>query len=407
VLVPLGDALRTTCGGKADALGALLRAGLPVPDGFVLPFATYRAVVGDLVAAEPAGDPGARRRVIEACRLPAELTDELARGLAGLGNPPVAVRSSADGEDTDGATAAGQHETSLAVQGTHRVADAVRACWASLYSPRAISYRRASAAAPGDEPVMGVVVQHHLDAAVSGVMFTPGGPGGATEIEASWGLGPSVVGGVVTPDAYQVTPGGAVTRTVADKESRLDRRGTALVTSEVLPRDRERSTLDDATVVRLASLGARVADVLGGAQDVEWAIVDDEIWVLQARPVTADLPARRLQVRESSPTVLVGTPCSSGTATGTARIAHGPGDFAAVRPGDILVCPWTDPSWTPLLRIAAGVVTETGGVLAHAAIVARERHIPAVLGIPDATTRLHDGTTITIDGDAGTVTTHP
>jgi pyruvate, water dikinase len=118
VLVPLGDALRTTCGGKADALGALLRAGLPVPDGFVLPFATYRAVVGDLVAAEPAGDPGARRRVIEACRLPAELTDELARGLAGLGNPPVAVRSSADGEDTDGATAAGQHESVLAVHGT-------------------------------------------------------------------------------------------------------------------------------------------------------------------------------------------------------------------------------------------------------------------------------------------------
>ena len=85
---------------------------------------------------------------------------------------------------------------------------------------------------------------------------------------------------------------------------------------------------------------------------------------------------------------------------------RGPGDFSRVRPGDILVCPWTDPSWTPLLHLAAGVVTETGGILSHAAIVARERRIPAVLGIVDATTILHDSTTITIDGTAGSVTTH-
>ena len=92
--------------------------------------------------------------------------------------------------------------------------------------------------------------------------------------------------------------------------------------------------------------------------------------------------------------------------TGTARIVRGPGDFARVHPGDILVCPFTDPSWTPLLRIAAGVVTETGGVLSHAAIVARERRIPAVLGVPTRRATLHDATTITIDGTAGTVTTH-
>ncbi|MFD8562283.1 PEP-utilizing enzyme [Streptosporangium canum] len=90
--------------------------------------------------------------------------------------------------------------------------------------------------------------------------------------------------------------------------------------------------------------------------------------------------------------------------TGTARVVRGPGDFARVHPGDILVCPFTDPAWTPLLRIAAGVVTETGGVLSHAAIVAREHAIPAVLGIPNATSRLHDDTVITIDGTTGTVT---
>ena len=187
--------------------------------------------------------------------------------------------------------------------------------------------------------------------------------------------------------------------------SRIDRRGTHLVTSEVPEPDRRRPTLDDATADRLAGLGRRIAGVLGGAQDVEWAVVDGDLWVLQARPTTADLPVRRSSTVSGA--TLVGTPCSRGTATGTARVVRGPDDFARVRPGDILVCPWTDPSWTPLLHLAAGVVTETGGVLSHAAIVARERRIPAVLGIAGATTTLHDATTITIDGTAGTVTTHP
>ena len=244
----------------------------------------------------------------------------------------------------------------------------------------------------------------HLDAEVSGVMFTPGEPSGVTTIEASWGLGSSVVGGTVTPDAYRVHADGTVTRTVADKASRIDRHGTHLVTSDVPQPDRRRPTLDDATAARLAGLGRRIGAVLGGAQDVEWALVDGDLWVLQARPTTADLPERpSTSVPDAT---LVGTPCSRGTATGPARVVRGPDDFARVRPGDILVCPWTDPSWTPLLHLAAGVVTETGGILSHAAIVARERRIPAVLGIADATRTLHDSTTITIDGTAGTVTTH-
>ena len=382
MLVRLGDAVSPTCGSKAGALGALLRAGLPVPDGFVIPFAVYRAVIDD--------------RIVDAT-----LREAIARGLDLLGDGPVAVRSSADDEDTVRTSAAGQYDSVLAVQGIDQVADAVRRCWASTSSPRAVAYRDASAS----EPMMAVLVQRQLDAEVSGVMFTLGGPADGTEIEASWGLGPSVVGGTVTPDAFHVAADGTITRAVADKRTRLDRRGAALVTSDVPGPDRGRPTLDDAAAGRLARLGRRVADVLGGAQDIEWAIVDGDAWILQARPVTADLPARRSPAHSGSPATLVGTPCSSGTATGPARVVRGPADFARVRPGDILVCPWTDPSWTPLLRIAAGVVTETGGVLSHAAIVARELRIPAVLGIADATTTLRDATTLAIDGTAGTVTT--
>ncbi|GAA0419010.1 hypothetical protein Acor_28630 [Acrocarpospora corrugata] len=392
MIVPLMEAVADTCGGKAGALGALLRAGLPVPDGFVVPFAAYLAAVRDLDLAR-SDELDAARRMIEARPVHATVIDALGRALGELGDPPVAVRSSAANEDTGQASAAGRHDSFLAVQGVSGVADAVRACWASLFSPRAIE--------PYDDLVMAVIVQRHLDAEVSGVMFTPADPDDVTQIEASWGLGPSIVGGTVTPDAYRVSGDGSVTRTIADKRTRLDRRGTRLVMSDVPTRARNQPAIDDATATRLAELGGEIAAVLGGPQDIEWAITDERTWVLQARPVTAAPPPPS----GVSDTPLTGTPGSRGTVTGTARIVRGPGDFARVHPGDILVCPFTDPAWTPLLRIAAGVVTETGGVLSHAAIVAREHAIPAVLGVQNATSRLHDGTIITIDGSTGTVTT--
>ncbi|AQZ69530.1 pyruvate, phosphate dikinase [[Actinomadura] parvosata subsp. kistnae] len=421
MIVPLAQAVAGTCGGKAGALGALLRAGLPVPDGFVVPFAAYRAAARD-----PAGSGDLT------AELAGELAEALAEALAGLGDPVVAVRSSASGEDTGQASAAGQHESFLAVHGAGEVAAAVRSCWASLFSERAVHYR---GTAGGDDLAMAVIVQRHLDAEVSGVMFT----GNPTRIEASWGLGPSVVGGTVTPDAYVVTAGGSVTRTVASKRTRLDRHGTRLVTSEVPAPARDLPALDDATAIRLAGLGERIAAACGGPQDIEWAITGDRIWILQARPITAALPPPPGETHaptalpphgetpppatlsptdaehppatlppsgaEHPPAAFTGAPGSRGTATGTARIVRGPADFARVRPGDILVCPFTDPAWTPLLRVAAGVVTETGGVLSHAAIVARECAIPAVLGVPDATTVLRDGALITVDGTTGTVTT--
>lgn len=385
MIIPLREAASSTSGGKAAALGALLRAGVPVPDGFVVPFDAHRAGV---TGASHGG-----------------LLDALAHGLDALGNPPVAVRSSADGEDTAAASAAGQHESVLAVRGTGAVADAVRACWDSLHSARATAYRGAVGPRDGvGEPRMAVLVQRLVDADVSGVLFTPADTRGATRIEASWGLGPSVVGGAVTPDAYRVPSDGPVARTVAPKRTRLDRDGSRLVTREVPGADRDRPSLDDLTAVRLARLGQEAAALLGGPQDVEWALAGDQVWILQSRPVTVAPPPEPWGARGSPSGVLAGTPGSRGTATGAVRIVREPADFSRVRPGDVMVCPWTDPAWTPLLQIVVGVVTETGGMLSHAAIVAREQRIPAVLGIPDATARLRDGGLVTIDGTTGTVT---
>ncbi|WP_225878558.1 PEP/pyruvate-binding domain-containing protein [Spongiactinospora rosea] len=394
--MPLISAVAGECGGKAGGLGALLRAGLPVPGGFVVPFAAYRDAVRELK------DPDAARRAIESRPLDPAVAEELARALEELGDPPVAVRSSASDEDTGQVSAAGQHESFLAVRGTADVADAVRACWASLLAPRALAYRDATGhGRPSGGPAMAVIVQRQVDADVSGVMFTATGPSEETRIEASWGLGPSVVGGTVTPDAYRIAGDGSVEQTIASKRTRLDRQGGRLVARDVPAPDRDRPALDAATAVELAGLGTKIAEVRGGPQDVEWAIAGGRVWILQARSITAALPSRAPGEVQAA---LAGTPGSRGTVTGPARIVRGPGDFARVRPGDILVCPFTDPAWTPLLRVAAGVVTEVGGVLSHAAIVAREHGIPAVLGVEKATGRLRDGAAVTLDGTAGTIT---
>ncbi|MEU8088510.1 PEP/pyruvate-binding domain-containing protein [Micromonospora sp. NPDC049101] len=376
MLIDLTDADPATCGGKAATLARLLRAGLPVPPGFVVP-----------TAAHARADEG----------LSTELIDEIARALPRLGNGYLAVRSSATSEDTARATAAGQHDTFLGVRGIDQVADAVRGCWSSVWSERAVEYRRRQ----GDtrSPAVAVLVQRLVDADVAGVLFT----GDDIRIEASWGLGESVVGGHVTPDSWTVSGGDITRRSLGTKETRIDR----TVTREVDQADRDRLCLTDDEVTRLAQLGRQAADLLGGPQDVEWAIADSRIWILQSRPVTSALPAApggdESAADGDENAARTGTPGSPGLATGPARVVRGPDDFARVRPGDVLVCRTTDPAWTPLFGVVAAVVTETGGLLSHAAIVARELGLPAVLAVPDAMTALPDGAPVRVDGSTGRV----
>ncbi len=389
MVTTLRDASADTCGGKAAALAVLLREGLPVPDGFVVPFAAHR------IARRNAGLP-----------VPHELRDALAGHLARMGDVPVAVRSSAASEDTARGSAAGQYESVLAVRGAKAVAGAVRDCWASASSARATDYwNHVDGDAVNGEPDMAVLVQRLIDADVSGVMFTPAQPGDSTRIEASWGLGLSVVGGTVHPDTYEVASDGGVRRTIACKTTRLDRDGLGVAVRDVPAEQQTLPTLADATAATLAGLGHRIAAVFGQPQDVEWAVAEGKVWILQARPITVPLPSLPSTIPAAGDASLVGTPGAHGTVTGIARVLRGPSDFPRVRPGDIAICTYTDPAWTPLFRIAAAIVTETGGALSHAAIVAREHGIPAVLGIPHATTRIPDGTRITVNGTEGTVTT--
>lgn len=364
MLIPLAAATSTTCGNKAAALATLLQAGFPVPDGVVVPFDGFQV-------------------------------EELREWLTG--DPVVAVRSSASDEDTGRGSAAGQYDSFLGVRGLDAIVDAVRACHASLRSARATAYRKT-----GDEPSMAVIIQLQIDADVSGVMFTT--PDACTLIESTWGLGLTIVEGRQTPDRYQVR-GDSVTSTVADKPMSLTRTGPTPVPIH----KRRTPTLTNTTAQHLAALGEQVAALFGTPQDIEWAITANKTWLLQSRPITVhpptpNTPTRRpASLTELPPADLIGIPASRGIATGPARVVRGPADFAQVRPGDVLVCPHTDPAWTPLLKVAAGVITESGGILSHAAIVAREQSIPAAVAVPQATTQIPDGTQLTLNGTTGAI----
>lgn len=387
-LIGLREARGAEVGGKAAPLATLLRAGFDVPEGFV-------------VTAEQRGAPtvGLAEKVKHRLRV---LFDGGEIG-------PVAVRSSAGHEDGQTSSAAGMHDTFLAVQGIDAVMAAIVRCFGSLDGRAATAYRSRFRA---DEapPAMAVLVQEFVDAEVSGVLFA----GERCQVEATWGLGPALVEGRTNPDSWTVDRGRIVGHRRGGKEIRCERSGgrgsgDRLVWRDVPTEDRAIACLSDEQVLALARVGAQVRDLLGHPCDIEWAMAGDRIRILQARPITAPLPDAQTAAESqgSSDTdgaqVLTGVPGSSGVASGCLQVVTGPSDFAHFRRGDVLVCRHTDPAWTPLLMVATAVVTEAGGVLSHAAIVARELRIPAVLGVRGAM-GLPPESSVTVDGDRGTVT---
>lgn len=398
MLHDLRDARRARSGGKAAALGALLRAGIDVPPGFVVPIQEYRRHLLrddlDPAAMSPEEMREALLRMRLADDLVGALDTELRGGPGRARDERTAVRSSATTEDGAAASAAGQHDSVLAVLGTEAVCAAILQCWASLWSQRAVAYRQDDAAETAEDsvpPQMAVIVQQFLDADVSGVLFT----GGERVLEAVRGRGDRLVGGAVSPDSWRIGEGGIRT-------ARADGAGAWAPAGGLC--------LSEAQVHELDALGEHVSRILGAPADIEWALVGDRFHVLQARPITVPVPGPPAPASLGPETgTFQGIPASGGTATGPARTVRGPQDFRRVEPGDVLICRSTDPAWTPLFRIAGAVVTEVGGVLSHAAIVARELGIPAVLAVPGALAGIADGSVVTVHGDEGTVSpeAHP
>src|SRR5256714_1720125 len=305
-----GDA--ASYGGKSATLGELIAAEIPVPPGFAVSCEAFRSflsepglgdVIADAMERASSGDVDAVNaashaisEVMHSAPIPEAIRAEIVERYAALGDVPVAVRSSALGEDSEEATFAGQQETYLWISGADHVCDSVRDCWISLYSPPAITYR--ARLGSSEEPAMGVTVQVMVDAEVSGVMFTcnpVSGDPSMVAINASWGLGLAVVGGEVTPDDYLVSK---VTREVVraqvnDKHHEYvpDPGGGGAVRVDVPADRRSARCLDEDALAALVDAGKRVERHFGSRQDIEWAIArgqsaPDGLYLLQSRPVT-------------------------------------------------------------------------------------------------------------------------
>ncbi|MPV50664.1 phosphoenolpyruvate synthase [Pseudactinotalea sp. HY160] len=283
-------------GGKAANLGELLHAGLPVPPGFVVTTAAYaraatRAGLDDLLA-DPAIAPATLRVAIETAQVPADLREAVTGAYRALGpDAAVAVRSSATAEDLPGAAFAGQQDTYLNVVGAGAVVDAVRRCWASLWTDRAIAYRRDRSIDPADVRIA-VVVQVMVEADLAGVMFTADPVSGARDrllVDAGAGLGEAVVSGLVTPDHYVLDPRGRLLEWTPGRGEVIVRAsaGGGVVRDEHADGAPGSPLLTRAALAGLAAHARTIAGHFGRPQDIEWAIAGSDAWILQARPMTA------------------------------------------------------------------------------------------------------------------------
>jgi pyruvate,water dikinase len=419
-------------GGKGANLGEMTAAGLPVPPGFVLTIDAYEAFcnsneLGPRIAAELKGvapdDTAALSKVSSKLRdiimsgtMPDGLRAAIEAAYAALvkqdaTRPRVAVRSSATAEDTAQFSFAGMFESFLNVSGTDDLVEAVKKCWASTFGARVLYYR-ISQGMPSEMPVA-VIVQRMVSSDKSGVMFTTDPStrdSSRMVIEAAWGLGESVVQGAVTPDRHVLDKQSlaVLSSTIAEKEflltwddssksnKRVDLAGDARAKAPVLT---------PSEVQTLGTLARRAEEHYGKPQDLEFAIEAQDVFLTQSRPITTLEPAARRPEEQAGRGPLVhGLGASPGVASGTVRVLASPDDEASMEQGDVLVTRMTSPDWVPIMRRAAAIVTDAGGMTSHAAIVARELGVPCVVGAREATRVLPTGMLVTVDGAAGTVT---
>ncbi|WP_424014462.1 phosphoenolpyruvate synthase [Halorubrum xinjiangense] len=448
-----------TVGGKAASLGELIGAGLPVPPGFAVTAGTYRTFIEeagidaelfDAVDVDPEDSAALREAEARAEELildtpfPDEVREEILeqyRAMAEDGEEAfVAVRSSATAEDLPDSSFAGQQETFLNVR-EDDLLRRVKECWASLFTQRAIYYRQ-QRGFPHEDVDIAVVVQRMVDAEKSGVMFTSHPSTGEPQvtIEAAWGLGEAVVSGTVSPDnyVYDRERGEVDQVTVADKKVEMvkDEETGETVQLDVDEERRHERVLSDAEIGDLVELGELVEDHYGSPQDVEWAIYDGEIYMLQSRPITTiqenageedgadaggtggETPRKSAvgdaasgqpgaagdgSAGDDADVLVDGLGASPGIVSGAVRIVHKLDHLDQVQEGDVMVTEMTMPDMVPAMKRAAGIVTDEGGMTSHAAIISRELGVPAVVGTGNGTRVLEDGQQVTLDGDKGTI----
>jgi len=409
-------------GPKAANLARLGQAGLPIPDGFCLDAAAYRAQIKALgLDADARGafstqdSPQARRHalamklgLLDQPIIPAvldpllEAWHELKQRTGAL----TAVRSSALVEDRFGSSFAGQFESFLGIESEADFITSVRSCWGALWATRALRYMATHDIDPGDT-AMGVLVQPLISARASGggLSRSHGSSGDdCMRLTATWGLGSAIAQGEVTPDRYDLSRDGKLLSiTPGRKDHQVgcvhgEERSARLVPRALIAEP----CLNEAQAIELGQLLRRVENVMGLPVEIEWGMDDSGFKLLQGRPLhmsSVTVPDAMWLNRPR----LNGHAAGVGWGTGRACVINCECELARVAPGDILITRVAGPALSHLLSRVAGVVAERGGSTSHMASLARERGIPMVLGVLDATHRIPDGSTVAVDGVSGVV----
>ncbi|WP_342720550.1 phosphoenolpyruvate synthase [Acidovorax sp. FHTAMBA] len=442
-------------GGKNASLGEMisqLPQGVRVPTGFATTAHAFRDFLAydglaDKISAKlksldtedvrALAQVGAEiRAMVEAQPFPADLQKAIADEFAKLsaGNPAAsfAVRSSATAEDLPDASFAGQQETFLNVVGIDEVMHKMKEVFASLYNDRAISYR-VHKGFEHDVVALSAGVQRMVrsDLGAAGVMFTIDTESGFEDvvfITSSYGLGETVVQGAVNPDEFYVHKpmlkagkkalirrnlGSKLIQMVFSTPEEKAASGKLVKTIDVPTEQRNRYSLTDADVEQLARYALVIEQHYGRPMDIEWGKdgTDGQLYILQARPETVKSQAKgqaelRYKLKGHGTVLAEGRAIGQKIGTGPVRLVHNISEMDKVQPGDVLVTDMTDPNWEPVMKRASAIVTNRGGRTCHAAIIARELGIPAVVGCGDATERLTDGTLVTVscsEGDTGKI----
>ena len=420
-----------------------------MPDGFATTASAYRQFVtangiADAIAARLAemksGTASLRqtgaaiRRLFLDSDFPPAIADAIRHaygelsGRLGVNEASVAVRSSATAEDLPHASFAGQLESFLNVRGERALLDACRRCYASLFTDRAISYREAQGF-DHIEVALSIGVQHMVrsDLAGSGVMFsidTETGFPDVAVISAAWGLGETVVQGAVDPDTYllfkpllddkRLAP--IIERRLGAKERKMvyaTGGSTRTATVATMRKERQAFVLTDAEILQLARWAVVIERHYGKPMDMEWAKDGEtgKLYIVQARPETVQSSRqagelRTYRLKQAGTPILTGSAIGEAIAAGTVCTIRDAADIERFRDGAILVTEMTDPDWVPVMKRAAGIITDHGGTTSHAAIVSRELGVPAIVGTGNGTEILHDGREITLscaEGDRGVV----
>jgi pyruvate,water dikinase len=440
-------------GGKnaslGEMIGALSAAGIRVPGGFATTADAFREFLGQggldkkiekrLATLDPKDI-----RALAACGteirswivkqpFPGDLENEIKSFFHKLesqtsSDTSFAVRSSATAEDLPDASFAGQQETFLNIRGVENVLEAIRHVFASLYNDRAISYRAHQGFKHADVALSAAVQQMvRSDLGAAGVMFTLDTESGFRDvvfITSAYGLGETVVQGAVNPDEFYVHKPmlekgkpAIVRRALGSKLEKMVFGPTAAAgkstrTVEVPEAERNRFSLSNEEILELARYAVAIEKHYGRPMDIEWAKdgTDGKLYVLQARPETVKSRKKEVEERyalKGSARVLVeGRAIGNKIGSGTVRIVPDASQMDKVKPGDVLVTDMTDPNWEPVMKVAAAIVTNRGGRTCHAAIIARELGIPAVVGCGDATRKLKEGQQVTVscaEGDTGNI----